>query len=115
MHIKLDKEYEVKVTLGTIRDIERIFDKSFFDVINMVATMKIEEQIKLLYIGVKKANPDMTEKSFSDLCDDNLGLAELIETLEKYLFALQFPGLTEAEVEEKLAKKPSGTGKAKAG
>ncbi|MCL2375724.1 MAG: hypothetical protein FWC82_04295 [Firmicutes bacterium] len=105
MNIKLDKTYEVKTTLGTIRDIEKAFDKSFFDIINSVANMKVEEQIKLLYIGVKKANPDISEGQFDDLCNDHLGLAELIELLEKYLFGLQFPGMTEAEVQEKLGKK----------
>ena len=105
MYIKLDREYEVKTTLGTIREIERVFGKSFFDVIQGVASMKVEEQIKMLYMGVKKANPDMTEKAFSDLCDDHIGLGDLMEHLEKFIFALQYPGLTEQEVQEKLEKK----------
>ena len=109
MYIKLDRDYEVKTTLGAIREIERAFDNSFFEVINGVTNMKIEQQIKLLYIGVKKANPDMSEQRFNELCDDNLGLVELIEALEKYLVALQFSGLSESEVQEKLAKKSQPT------
>ena len=105
MYIKLDREYEVKTTLGTIRDIERMFDKSFFEILESVAAMKIDDQIKLLYVGIKKANPEMTEKVFDDLCNEHIGLETLIEHLEKYLFSLQFPGLSEEEVEEKLAKK----------
>lgn len=105
MQIKLGKDYEVKTTLGTIRDIERAFDKSFFEVINAVTNMKVEEQIKLLYMGVKKANSEITEEAFNNLIEEHLGLADLIELLEKYLLALQFPGLTEEEVAEKLGKK----------
>ena len=105
MTIKLDKEYEVKTTLGTIREIERVFSKSFFDIISNVANLKIEEQIKLLFIGVKKANPDLNEKTFNDLFDDHVGLGDLMDYLEKFIFALQYPGLTEHEVQEKIEKK----------
>lgn len=105
MNIKLDRDYEVKSTLGTIREIERIFDKSFLDVINGIASMKIEEQIKFIFAGVKKANPDMSESKFIELCEDHLGMGELMEYLEQYIFALQYPGLSEQEVQDKLEKK----------
>ncbi|MDR3022248.1 MAG: hypothetical protein LBU60_06230 [Clostridiales bacterium] len=104
MNIKLDKSYEVKTTLGTVRDIENIFNKSFFDVISGITAMKIEEQIKLLYIGVKRAN-DITEEAFAELCDNYVGIGDLMEYLEQYIFAMQFSGLSEQEVQEKLGKK----------
>jgi len=105
MYIKLDRDYEVKTTLGTIREIERLFDKSFFEVISDVGSMKVEEQIKLLYAGIRKANPSITEQAFSDLCDDHVGLGDFLEYLEKYIYALQYPGLSETEVQEKVEKK----------
>jgi len=105
MNIKLDKNYEVKSTLGTIREIERLFDKAFLDVVNSITSMKIEEQIRFLFAGVKKANPDMAENKFVELCEDYLGMGELMEYLEQYIFALQYPGLSEQEVQEKLEKK----------
>ena len=105
MYIKLDREYEVKTTLGTIREIEKIFDKSFFEIVELAGTMKVEEQIKFLYAGVKKANPDMLEARFFELCEDNVGMGDLIEYLEKYILALQYPGLTEEEVHTKIEKK----------
>ena len=37
MYIRLDKDYEIKTTLGTIRDIERVFGKSFFEVVNSIS------------------------------------------------------------------------------
>jgi 23S rRNA maturation-related 3'-5' exoribonuclease YhaM len=42
---------------------------------------------------------------FIEVCEDNLGMGELMEYLEEYIFALQYPGLTEAEAQERLEKK----------
>jgi hypothetical protein len=105
MNIKLDQEYEVKTTLGTIRDIERTFNKSFFEVINAVSNMKVEEQIRLIYVGVKKAQPELTESAFNSLCEEYLGIGDLMEYLEKFFYSLQYPGLTEEEVQERIEKK----------
>lgn len=105
MFIKLDKEYEVKTTLGTIRDVERVFGKSFFEVANAVTGMRVEEQIRLLYIGVRKTHPEMAEEAFAGLCENYLGIGDLMEYLEQYFYALQYPGLTEEEVRERVEKK----------
>ncbi|MCL2860930.1 MAG: hypothetical protein FWE22_00745 [Firmicutes bacterium] len=105
MQIKLDKEYEVKTTLGTIREIEKSFNKPFIEVINSAVSMKVDEQIKLLFAGVKKANPSLDIKEFNDLCDDYISMGALMEYLEQYIFALQYPGMTEQEVQEKIEKK----------
>ena len=105
MYITLDRQYQVKTTLGTIRDIERTFDKSFFEIVNTVSQMKVEEQIKLLYVGVRRLNPELTEDTFNSLCEDYLGIGDLMEYLEKYFYALQYPGLSEEQVQEKIEKK----------
>ena len=99
MFIKLDKDYEVKTTLGTIRDIEKAFGKSFFEIINEIGKMKTDEQIKLLYVGVRRANSALSEEAFNALCEDYLGIGDLMEYLEKYFYALQYPGLSEQEVQ----------------
>jgi len=105
MHIKLDRDYEVKTTLGTIRDIEKAFGKSFFEVVNAIGSMKVVEQIKLLYVGVHKAHPEMTAEAFNALCENYIGIGDLMEYLEKYFYALQYPGLSEQEVQERIEKK----------
>ena len=105
MYIKLDKEYEVKTTLGTIREIEKAFGKSFFDTIASVGTMRLDEQIKLLYVGVRKANPDLTQEQFTNLCEEHLGIGDVIEYIEEYFHKLQYPGLNEQEIQEKMQKK----------
>lgn len=105
MFIKLDKEYEVKTTLGTIRDIERAFGKSFYEIINSVSKMTLDEQIKLLCVGVRKAHPEVNEETFNVLCENYLGIGDLMEYLEKFFYALQYPGLSEEEVQDRIQKK----------
>jgi len=105
MYVKLDKDYEIKTTLGTIREIERVFGKSFFEIIKDISAMKIDDQIKLLYVGAKKADDSLKEKDFIAACEDNIGIGELIENLERYFYALQYPGLSEEEVQQRIGKK----------
>lgn len=105
MHIKLDKDYEVKTTLGTIRDVEKTFGKGFFELAGEITKMTIDEQVKLIYVGVRKANPDLTEEKFISLFEEHLGIGDLMELLEKYMYGLQYPGLSEEEVQDRIQKK----------
>ncbi len=105
MYIKLDREYEVKCNLGTIREIERSLGKGFYEIMQNISALTTDNQLKMLFSGVKRANPAMTFEEFYALCEDNLGMGDLMEYLEKYLYALQYPGLTQAEVQQKIEKK----------
>ncbi len=105
MIIKLDKDYEVKCTLGTIREIERMLGKGFFEILKNIAELTTEQQLKMLYAGVKKLNPDLGYEKFIVLCEDYLGMGDLMDCLEKYVYALQYPGLSEQEVQQKIEKK----------
>ena len=105
MYIKLDRNYEVKTTLGTTRDIEKAFGKGFFELAGEIAKMTIDQQIKLLYVGAKKADPALTEIDFNEACENYLGIGDLMEYLEQFFYALQYPGLSEDEVQEKIQKK----------
>lgn len=105
MYIKLDKDREVKCTLGTIRDIEKKFNKGFYEILRGLDKMTVTEQIRLLYVGVGKADPNLSEESFAEICDEYLGMGELQESLENFLYQLQYPGLSNAEIQEKIQKK----------
>ena len=105
MFITLDREYEVKCTLGTIRDIERSFGKSFFDIVGNISSMTTDQQMKLLYLGAKKADPTLSQEVFFAQCEENLGIGEFMEMLERFFYSLQYPGLSEEEVPEKIEKK----------
>lgn len=105
MYIKLDREYEVKCNLGTIREIEKSMSQGFYAIMQNVSALTVEEQLKMLFAGVKRADPAMSFEAFYDLCENYLGMGDLLEYLEKYLYALQYPGLSEEEVQQKIEKK----------
>jgi len=105
MNIKLDKDYEVKCTLGTIRDIEVAFGKPFISVISGIDKLTTAEQVKLLYLGVKRADNTITEVDFTSECENNLGLGDFTEYLETYIMQLQYPGKTPEEIQQKIEKK----------
>lgn len=105
MYIKLDREYEIKCTLGTIKDIESKFGKPFFTLISAFDKLTTTEQIQMLYVGARRADPSLSEKEFVSACEDNLGLGMLSDYLEEFIMQLQYPGLTHEEVQQKLEKK----------
>lgn len=105
MIIKLDREYEVKCTLGTIRDIEDHFKKSFVEIVSDIGKLSTREQIKMLFIGAHRANSELTESDFEDKCDNFLGLGDLTDYLEQYILQLQYPGKTAEEIQERIEKK----------
>lgn len=105
MIITLDKDYELKCTLGTIREIEQRFNKGFYTLMRDIEKMSVSDQLKLIYVGIKKAGADISEQNFSDLCDKYMGMGELTELLEKYLLQLQYPGLSTDEIKDRIQKK----------
>lgn len=105
MTIKLDRDYEIKCTLGTIKDIESRFNKPFYTLISGLDKLTTTEQIKLLYVGVKRADPSVTESEFVTACEDNMGLGELTDSLEQFVLQLQYPGLSGEEAVQKIEKK----------
>lgn len=105
MIMKLDKDYDVRCNLGTIRDIESIFGKPFFTLASQLDKLTTLEQIKLLYTGVKRADSTIREEEFVDACENNMGIGDLSEYIEQFLLQLQYPGLSKEEVQQKIEKK----------
>lgn len=105
MYITLDRDYEIKCTLGTIKDIETRFNKPFFTLVSGLDKLTSGEHIKLLYLGAKRADPNLSETAFTAACEDKLGLGELTDYLEQFVFQLQYPGLSGEEIQERLQKK----------
>lgn len=105
MIIKLDRDYEIKCTLGTIKDIESRFNKPFFTLVSALDKMTTTEQIKLLFIGAKRAEPSIKEADFVEACEENLGLGELNEYLENFVLQIQYPGQSREEIQERIEKK----------
>lgn len=105
MVIKLDREYEVKCTLGTIKDIETAFKKPFFTLAAELDKLNTTEQIKLLFAGVKRADPEVQQSQFISQCENCLGLGELTEYLEQFVLQIQYPGEAREEIQQRIEKK----------
>lgn len=105
MKITLDKDYEVRCTLGTIKEIESTFKKPFMVLISEMNKLTTTEQIKLLYAGVKRGDKTVSESEFIGQCEDCLGLGELTDYLEQFVYELQYPGLTREEAQQRMEKK----------
>lgn len=110
MNIQLDKDYELKCSLGTIRELEETFNCSFNELITKVNKLTTEEQLRMLFCGVHRANPDMSKEKFFVLCDDYLGLGMLTDKLEEFIYQLQYPGKTQEEIDAIVQKKLAKAG-----
>lgn len=113
MKIQLENTYEIKCTLGTIKDIENKFKKSFNEIIGSLGTLSTSEQIQMLYLGAKRANNDISENDFVKECEDSLGLGDLSEYIEEFILQLQFPGQSKEEIQKKISARLETLQKAK--
>ena len=96
-------EYEFNVKLGTTIKIKKAFNKSFNQVLNDLEKFDVEDLIKLLYCGINEN--EHTKDAFKENLLDNLGLMELYELVESFIKQIQYPGLTEEEIEKKVIEK----------
>lgn len=101
MLIKIkNEEFELNTKLGTTFKIEEKFKKPYLKVMQSIDNMTAKEQIEMLCCGINKEK----EKDFKNAIYEK-GFGELTEILEEFIEALQYPGLTKEEIEEKkLAK-----------
>ena len=99
MNIEIgNKQFELKTNIGTIKKIEREFNrKSFIKITNEIDTMTVEEIQKFLLAGVdgKEEKEELKEEM-----DTNAGFMDLFEYLKNFIGQLQYPGKTEKEIEK---------------
>ncbi len=96
-----EKEYELNTKLGTCLEIQKAFKRPYLKVIENIMELNLEEQIKFIACGLTY------RESKTEFKEDILecGIDTLVEIIEQYIDALQYPGLTEEEIEtKKLAK-----------
>jgi hypothetical protein len=110
MNIEIgNKQFELKTNIGTIKKIEREFNrKSFIQVTNEIETMTVEDIQKLLLAGVDGKEE---KEEFKEAMDTNAGFMDLFEYLKNFIGQLQYPGKTEKEIEklnEKMVKETQG-------
>jgi len=93
-------EIELCEKLETGALIQKRFSKPFLQVAKNIVNMTIEELESFLACGLR-ANV-MTLDEFKKLIHENMGLAELYDAVSGLTTAIQYPGLTEEEIEKKL-------------
>lgn len=102
MFIKINgEEFEINTKLGTTFKIEKKFKKPYLRVLSSIDLMTAEEQVEMLACGIAE---EVNVKKFKEVVDE-IGLGELSEYLEEFIDGLQYPGLSEKEIEEKKLKK----------
>lgn len=98
-----EREYEFNCKLRTCLKIKNKFNKNYMEIINEIDKMDVNELINLLYCGLDKEKVD--EKEFRDYVLDTCGMAELYDHVTWFVMQLQYPGLSEDEIEKKLLEK----------
>lgn len=94
------KEFELIEKLETAMFIQKRFSKPFLQVAKSIGNMSVEELVSFLTCGLR-ANV-MPAEEFKQLVLENMGLAELYDAVSGLTMAIQYPGLTEEEIEKKL-------------
>lgn len=91
-----NEEFDLNTKLGTTFKIEERFKKPYLNVITNIDNMKSKDQIDLLACGLEQDDTKRLKEAFN-----NEGVGKLMEVMEQFIDGLQYPGLTEEEINEK--------------
>lgn len=108
MNIKLnDETVEVRTNLNVAFKLQEQFKQPYMKVLEHIATKdaRIDEQVKFLYIGYQNGGGTMSENDFTQRLLESNGISQIGNYLEQMILDLQYPGMTEREIEEELKKK----------
>lgn len=98
-----EREFDFDCTLRTCLKIKSKFKKTYNEVVSSLDKLDEREMISLLYCGLRQS--DVTENEFQDYILDNCGMGDLTDALMWFIKQIQYPGLTEDEIEKKLMLK----------
>lgn len=98
-----NETYTFNVKLGTTIKIKKAFNKNFNQVLADIDKYDVEDLIKLLYCGIDEK--EVTKDDFKNAILENIGLMELYELVQSFIKKIQYPGLTEEEIDKKIMEK----------
>lgn len=98
-----DTSYTFNVKLGTTIKIKKAFGKTFNQVLGEIDKYDVEDLIKLLYCGIDESV--VTKEDFKNAILENVGLMDLYELVQSFIKKIQYPGLTEEEIDKKIMEK----------
>lgn len=95
--------YEFNTKLGTTLKIKKKFNKPFNMVLDGIDKMDVEDLIKLLHCGLNE--DDVSLNDFKEHLLETIGLMELYDLVQSFIKQIQYPGLTDEEIDAKLKEK----------
>lgn len=98
-----NQEYDFNVKLGTTLKIKKAFNKNFNQVLANIEDYDAEDLIKLLYCGINEQ--EVSKEEFKNAVLENCGLMELYELVQSFIKGIQYPGLSEEEIDKKIVEK----------
>ena len=100
-------EYPLATTLRAAYAVQARFDrKPYMEIFSGLGTMDLEDQIVIMYVCFKTANPDstITEKEFIDFVLDSYHVADLMELEGELVMQIMYGGLSPEEIKAKNLK-----------
>ena len=90
-------EVELSEKLNTALQVQKRFGKPYLKAIKEISNFSVEELVGFLTCGLKGMKPD----EFKELIIENCGLSQLYDFVSNLAMAIQYPGLSEEEIEKK--------------
>lgn len=97
------QEFEFNTKLRVTMKIKEEFKKTYSEVAENLEKYDANELARLLYCGIDQSV--ISKQDFTNHILDNLGLAEVYDAVTWFMQQIQYPGLTEDEIEKKLMEK----------
>ena len=97
------EEYELSTKLRAAFEMQSKFGhKPYMEIFQDVQTMKLEEQIKMIYVSFNLMNPNIcSETDFRNELLDNWNLTDVTSTIAKLIEAITFNGMSPEEVAQR--------------
>ena len=100
-------EYPLATTLRVAYMIQGQHNhKAYLDIFQGLESMKLDDQIRMIYASFKCANKDtkISEKEFIDEILDNYGLMPMMQLIRDIIDGITYGGMSEEERAEKKAE-----------
>lgn len=93
--------YHINNTLGVTRDIKKVFNKEYLDIVRNMDKMKTDDLIKFVYTCLVDTGYDNFEDFKNYIYDEsNLGMMDLWEFVGEINNQIQYPGKTKDEIKK---------------
>lgn len=104
MLIKINEtELNLNVKLGVTIRIKTQFKKTYNQVVESLESMDTVELIDLLYCGLTA--DQISKADFTSLVLENWGMGDLLDHVTDFIKQIQYPGMSNEEIEKKLMEK----------